>query len=115
LRDDVGDDYHSIEDSKLASSFMLQGAKAYLMEKKSYKVDFQLSPTVCAFKDSKEKMNVAQEKGTETFYENSPFFVSESVKNDRSFAGAGLQPAPFCWSRFATCSLTFSCLKMRQG
>jgi hypothetical protein len=88
LRDDVGDDYHSIEDSKLASSFMLQGAKAYLMEKKSYKVDFQLSPTVCAFKDSKEKMNVAQEKGTETFYENSPFFVSESVKNDRSYEQA---------------------------
>ncbi|MEK8018356.1 MAG: hypothetical protein VSS75_015920 [Candidatus Parabeggiatoa sp.] len=86
--DDVGDDYHSIEASKSAASLMLQGAKAYLMEKKGYKVDFQLSPTVCAFKDSKEKMNVAQEKGTETFYENSPFFVSESVKNDQSYEQA---------------------------
>jgi len=88
LMDDVGDDYHSIEASKSAASLMLQGAKAYLKEKKGYQVNFQLSPTVCSFKDSEEKMNVAQEKGTETFYENSPFFVSESVKNDQSYEKA---------------------------
>ena len=67
---------------------MLQGVKAYLREKKGYKVDLQLSPTVCAFKNSEEKFNVAQQKGTKAFFENPPFFVSESVKNDRSYEQA---------------------------
>jgi len=88
LRDDIGDDYHSIEASKSAASQMLQGVKAYLREKKGYKVDLQLSPTVCAFKNSEEKFNVAQQKGTKAFFENPPFFVSESVKNDRSYEQA---------------------------
>gem|GEM_PF-1622612 len=85
LRDAVGsDDYFSIEDSKLAESFMLEGAKAYL-EQKGYQVDFHFSPFVCAFKAPEKEFKVAESKGAEVLDQRSPFFTSESLSDDKAY------------------------------
>jgi len=85
VRDAVGsDDYFSIDDSKLAESFMLEGAKVYL-EQKGYQVDFQFSPFVCAFKTPEKEFKVADKKGTEVSDRHSPFFTSESLSDDKAY------------------------------
>lgn len=85
VRDAVGsDDYISIEDSKLAESFMLKSAKVYL-EQKGYQVDFHSSPFVCAFKTPEKEFKVADSKGAEVLDQHSPFFTSESLSDDKAY------------------------------
>lgn len=87
-RDAIGsDDYFSIEDSQVAESFMLAGAKEYLQQK-GYEVVLQQSPFVGAFKKPDTLFKVAQREGTEVSDKYSPFYISDSLLTDEPYKQA---------------------------
>ena len=87
-RDETGSEYYYIvEESREASSWMLEGATKAL-ERGRYRVDFTLVPFVGGFLGGDEVLDVALDVGGLKHKQSPPFFVSPAVVNDAAYADA---------------------------
>ena len=80
----LGEDYFSIDDSKLAESYMLNAAKNYL-EGKGYKVSYIEAPFVGAFKSPGLEFKVAENEDAPVKDKNPPFYDAGVIQNDFEF------------------------------
>lgn len=80
-------DYVLLDDSKVASTFMISETKNYL-EKKGYTVDYSLSPFVGCFLPHETTFRLADEKGGEIRMENPPFSFDETDSIDDEYINA---------------------------
>lgn len=80
----LSDDYFSINDSKLAESYMLGSAKNYLV-KKGYKIEYSGCPFVGAFKSPGLEFKVAENDDAPVKDINPPFYDAGEIQNDFEF------------------------------